>query len=253
MTITQLFENHHGYIYSYAMKLTGNISDAEDLTQEVFLTALEKLDQVKNHDAIKAWLRSICLNHFLMQRRKKSTSSEISYDALPHKEVIISDLLSQATYHTMVDEIIVSEFIQKVHTVCFLTLVHRMGPTQRIVFSLIDMFHFSIKSVSELMDLSVPAVKSHLNRARLKIDEELLSKCGLLDVNNPCTCKAWQAFVLEREERRASFYEHTISQMSEEERNQSIEKIRKLFADLSDFQPSDTWRQSLTKKLEKLI
>ncbi|WP_242939785.1 RNA polymerase sigma factor [Roseburia sp. 499] len=56
MDITTIFKNYHTYIYNYALKLTCHPQDAQDITQETFVKAWEKLDELKDENAVAKWL-----------------------------------------------------------------------------------------------------------------------------------------------------------------------------------------------------
>lgn len=256
MDISKIFEEHYRYIYSYAVKLTGNLADAEDLTQDVFLIAVKKIGQLENQDSVKYWLRSICLNSYLMKRRKSANYKEVLFNEIQNKDINATDLLRQVVQPEVDDELIVAETIQHIKTVCFLTLVHRMSEKQRIVFALIDMFGLSVSNVSELLDMSISAVKSQLNRARNKLNDELLSKCGLLNVKNPCNCKAWETFVVNREERKSALFnvnENKKITSSDVERKQVVKEIRRMFSEMSGFEPSKEWYERVISEFKKIV
>jgi RNA polymerase sigma factor (sigma-70 family) len=84
--ITQLVLDHHREIYAYAYRLCGSVADAEDLTQMVFLTAHEKLEQLRDLGKARGWLYAILRSHFLKQCRKKrpvpAATIEMNFDEL---------------------------------------------------------------------------------------------------------------------------------------------------------------------------
>lgn len=67
--VAALVEAHYALLYRYAYRLAGSAADAEDLTQQAFLTAQEKLDQLRAADNAKAWLFAIVRNAYLKTRR----------------------------------------------------------------------------------------------------------------------------------------------------------------------------------------
>lgn len=67
--IIELVEQYSELLYRYAFRLTGNSADAEDLTQQTFLTAQQKLHQLRASMAVKHWLLSVMQNSFLTSRR----------------------------------------------------------------------------------------------------------------------------------------------------------------------------------------
>jgi RNA polymerase sigma-70 factor (ECF subfamily) len=68
--ITQLVLDHHESLYRYAYRLTGSVPDAEDLTQQTFLVAHEKLGQVRQADSVRGWLFTVLRNGYLKNCRR---------------------------------------------------------------------------------------------------------------------------------------------------------------------------------------
>ena len=62
--------DHHEILYRYAYRLTGSVADAEDLTQQTFLVAHEKLGQVRQADSVQGWLFTVLRNGYLKNRRR---------------------------------------------------------------------------------------------------------------------------------------------------------------------------------------
>jgi RNA polymerase sigma-70 factor (ECF subfamily) len=70
MDIAQLVQDHHEGVYRYAFRLTGSAADAEDLSQQVFLTAQQKLGQLRKAESARSWLFAILRNCFLKGQHK---------------------------------------------------------------------------------------------------------------------------------------------------------------------------------------
>src|ERR1017187_2882277 len=87
LDITQLVAEHHQAVYRYAFRLTGSICDAEDLTQQVFLVAQQKLGQLRTVELARNWLFTMLRNLFLKSHRRKRmlSSDELAFglDNLP--------------------------------------------------------------------------------------------------------------------------------------------------------------------------
>ena len=86
VTIEQLIQQHYEVLYRYAFRLTGRHSDAEDLTQQCFLTAHRKLNQLREVGAARGWLFQILRTAFLKLVRKKRPHNEIDTE-LPMQEL----------------------------------------------------------------------------------------------------------------------------------------------------------------------
>ncbi len=71
LDVAQLVADHHEVLFRYAYRLTGSIPDAEDLTQQVFLVAQQKSDQVRNLDCVRSWLFTVLRNCYLKSHRQR--------------------------------------------------------------------------------------------------------------------------------------------------------------------------------------
>ncbi|GAB6165726.1 hypothetical protein JCM19992_17260 [Thermostilla marina] len=69
-SVEQLVRDHAADVYRYAYHLTGNVGDAEDLTQETFARALEKRDQLREPSGARGWLLAIARSLFLKSKRR---------------------------------------------------------------------------------------------------------------------------------------------------------------------------------------
>lgn len=68
-TLTQLVEEHASLLYRYAYRLCGQAADADDLTQQTFLVAQERQEQLRSADKARGWLCTILRNLYLKSRR----------------------------------------------------------------------------------------------------------------------------------------------------------------------------------------
>lgn len=67
--LAELVAQHYALLYRYAYRLTGSEADAGDLTQQAFLTAQVKWDQLRDENCVRSWLFTIVRNDYLKQRR----------------------------------------------------------------------------------------------------------------------------------------------------------------------------------------
>ncbi|MBM3998404.1 MAG: sigma-70 family RNA polymerase sigma factor [Planctomycetes bacterium] len=68
--IERLIREHHGELYRYAFRLSGSQADAEDITQQVFLSVCGKLDQLRDEGKVRGWMFAIARTCFLKSRRR---------------------------------------------------------------------------------------------------------------------------------------------------------------------------------------
>src|SRR5262245_578763 len=72
--VATLVAEHHAELFRYAYRLTGSVHDAEDLTQQTFLTAQAKLDQLRDAACARSWLYAIVRNTYLKSRRQTNSN-----------------------------------------------------------------------------------------------------------------------------------------------------------------------------------
>lgn len=249
MDIETLVNTYGTYIYNYSLKLSCHPSAAEDLTQETFITAWQKIDTLEDPNTIKAWLRKICFNKFLMKERKNKNSSELLYDDI--SELKKEGHLFQFSPPEPEDEVIVEEAIRDLQNGYFLAMVRRLTLHQRITFSLIDMFGLSLDEVSQLIGVSKSATKGLLYRAHMNLDSFFHNHCNLLDINNPCSCKAWIEFSKTRSDLQESSNKHKLIEKLDYKKsnytyNISVrDKINFLYKNMPDKKPSKEWYEEV--------
>ena len=167
---TTLVKQYDRYIYRLALNITGNQQDAEDVLQETLLKAYTRLDQFHGDSRFYTWLVRIGVNEALMRLRKRSSDKNtVSLDEpveVEGKNPVLREIEDWADnpekrYAKLELGKILNETVQ------------RLEPQFRTVFVLRDVENFSTEETAKMMDLSVPAVKSRLLRARLQARELL--------------------------------------------------------------------------------
>src|SRR5689334_22093325 len=81
--LADLVEQHYALLYRYAYRLTGSEADAEDLTQQTFLAAQARWEQLRDETKAKSWLFTICRNAFLKELRAPALQCTDFLDELP--------------------------------------------------------------------------------------------------------------------------------------------------------------------------
>lgn len=162
-------------IYTLSFNLTRNVMDAEDVTQEVLLTLFKKIHTFQGRSAFSSWVYRITLNATYMKLRSRKKDKSISIEELlpsfngsGFQQEKIQDW-SENTESLLFDNE-VRETIQKA--------VNLLPDKEKIVFLLRDVEYLSTESVSEILNLSIPAVKSRLHRARLFLRKKLACYFG---------------------------------------------------------------------------
>lgn len=245
MEIEQLIREHGTSVYHYALKLSCHPKDAEDLLQETFLQAWRHLGELRDEKAVKQWLNSICYHQFLMKIRKTGRYQEElveEFEQLEQEGAVLREVFPGPE-----DEILVEEEVKELQNGCFLAMVRKLTLNQRIMFSLVDMYGMSIQDAALLLDTSVSAAKGLLYRARMNIDSFFSGHCNLLNVQNPCSCKAWNEFAKNRDKLQTRTKE-LLETLDYREKNyrfnpEVCRKIQYLYANMPEKKPDDGWYQ----------
>ena len=144
--------------------MTANTTEAEDLTQEVFMQLFRKLHTFRGESAFSTWLHRLSVNAVLMRLRKKGlavVSLEETTDTeegeTPKKEFGGPDNLLAGS----IDRVNLERAIS------------RLPPGYKAVFILHDIEGYEHNEIAELMGCSVGNSKSQLHKARMKLREYL--------------------------------------------------------------------------------
>ena len=164
----QLVKQYDRQIYRTALHITQNREDAEDITQDVFFKAFQKLEQFQGNSKFSTWLVRIAVNESLMRLRKRKTSKTVSMDQEVETEEgsIPRDFAEwRPNPEQNYSQSELAEILRKT--------ISGLPPGFRTVFTLRDIENLSTEETAEALGLSVPAVKSRLLRARLQLRERL--------------------------------------------------------------------------------
>lgn len=158
----ELYEETGRSVYFNCLKLLGNAQQAEDITQDTFMKALEKLDSLKEPENFSAWVNRIAINNCKMYFRKNPRTaeeeSEKIIDDTPDSELIPDDYADSEEKRRIIMNIIDTALTDE--------------QRQTIILYYFDMM--SVAEIAEIMECSVGTVTSRLSAARKKIREAVL-------------------------------------------------------------------------------
>jgi RNA polymerase sigma-70 factor, ECF subfamily len=151
----QLFDEHYLPLYRFAYRLTGTVSDAEDVVQECFLELLRPgCSYDPRRTPLRTYLFGAVRNQCVKRRRKNTQSvdngSEPRAHGSPESQVLRTEL---------------EELVARA--------VMELPDTQREVLILAHYEQMPLAEIARILDLDVGAVKSRLQRARAQLKETL--------------------------------------------------------------------------------
>ena len=154
--VQRLVAEHQRAVYSYAFRLTASAADAEDLTQQVFLIAQEKLHQLRQVASARKWLFTILRNQFLRvwqrQRPILATSLGLDLELVPAPE----------------------EKVRRVDPTGLQQAIDALGAEHRVVLAMFYFEECSYREIAEQLGLPIGTVMSRLARAKRTLRSALL-------------------------------------------------------------------------------
>jgi RNA polymerase sigma-70 factor (ECF subfamily) len=170
--VEMLFDRFHGKIFSLAMSILKNESDAEEATQDVFMTVVQKAHTFKGNSALYSWIYRICVNTCLMRLRGKRRGETVSI------EDFMPVFTENGMHASMIDDWskeVERKALDKELGQVIRHFTENLSEKYRVVFVLSDVEGLSNEETAQILGLTVPAVKSRLHRARLYLREQLTS------------------------------------------------------------------------------
>jgi RNA polymerase sigma-70 factor, ECF subfamily len=170
LTPELVFREYAPRIYNLARRMLGNDADAEDVTQDVLLQVVRKLDTFRGEAQISTWLHRVTVNAALAYRQKRATRQQRESPE-PTDELLETAAPETAVkrWNVSPDEPVLAaeqhEVIEKA--------IEQLPEPFRDVYLLADVEGLPNAEIGEMLGLSVAAVKSRLHRARMRMRDLL--------------------------------------------------------------------------------
>jgi RNA polymerase sigma-70 factor (ECF subfamily) len=171
-----LFRQHFAKVSRQAMHLLGNATEAEEVTQEVFLAVYEKAHTFRGDAAFATWLYRLTANAALSRLRRRTRSKEVAIeDYLPQFRPEGHHLVRPVVdWSANLEERLADAQLQQL----LREAIELLRPLDKAVLVLSDFEDLSNKEIGEALGLTVLAVKARLHRARLFLRGQLAVTLG---------------------------------------------------------------------------
>lgn len=158
-----IYTNYYNRVYYTALKITKEPCSAEDVLQETFIKAFDKLNEVKDASKLGSWLSTIASRKaidFLRKEKKFVLLTIEDYPFLQSSEATIGSQVEKEC-----EQIILEEEVKK--------RISTLSPKLRAVFRLYYDHQLRESEIASKLHLSQPTVKSRLYRARLAMKDRM--------------------------------------------------------------------------------
>jgi RNA polymerase sigma-70 factor (ECF subfamily) len=149
-----LYRLHVDKVYGLCLRMTGNVAEAEDCTQEAFIQAWNKLDKFRGDSAFGTWLHRIAVNAVLGRMRKSKRERD-------RIQLATEEVLSPASINDDGELRDLSD------------AVDRLPEGARHVFVLYGVYGYSHKEAGDMLGIAVGTSKAQLHRARRLLAQQL--------------------------------------------------------------------------------
>ena len=152
----ELYQRHNRRVYSLCLRMTANVTDAEDLAQEVFIQLFRKVGSFRGESAFTTWLHRLTVNQVLMHFRKRGVRMEQTTEDGETAVGVVKGTENQRAM-PIVDRIALDRAIAQ------------LPPGYRMVFTLHDIEGHEHEEIARMLGRSVGTSKSQLHKARMKL------------------------------------------------------------------------------------
>jgi RNA polymerase sigma-70 factor (ECF subfamily) len=161
----EIYNRHHRRVYAVCLRMLQNASEAEDLTQDVFIQLYRKIGSFRGDSAFTTWLHRMTVNQVLMHFRKRSVKYERTTEEGDTPDQMVAGTTNPERMR-IVDKIALDNAIEQ------------LPKGYKNVFVLHDVEGFEHEEVAKILGCSVGTSKSQLHKARLKLQKLLKKKAN---------------------------------------------------------------------------
>jgi RNA polymerase sigma-70 factor, ECF subfamily len=162
----RLVDRYQQRLFAAVSSMVRNRQDAEDVAQDVFVTAFRKLDQFEGRSSFFTWLRRIAYHHCIDHHRRIHSRKNDS-------ESLDSDRWGAGREEEPLSQVVAHETIHAVRSA-----IDRLADDQRAIVIMRDMDGLDYAEIAAILEIPIGTVRSRLHRARLEL-RQILESLGL--------------------------------------------------------------------------
>lgn len=183
-------------VFNLAFRLTGNRQDAEDVTQETFLTVYNKLSDFRGESQLYTWIYRIAVNNSLQLKRSLNRAY---IESLDEKIEQFGDDIPDEVRHWKENpeqNYLYAELVNEVQQMCYHFMTFILTDEQRAVYILWTVMGFSLDDIGGILELDKSVVKARLQRAKSQLKNYFRGRCQWTGGSGTCSCDSRVGFAL---------------------------------------------------------
>lgn len=147
----ELYDAYSAAMYNICLRMTSNVSDAEDTLQEAFIQVHKNIHKLERDNSVSAWIKRIVVNHCLNTLRKK----KVYFEDVDEVEVMTEDGIDEAQFTWTVAAV--------------KSAIHGLPQGYRTVLNLYLFEEYSHREIAEMLGITESTVKTQYMRAKEKV------------------------------------------------------------------------------------
>ena len=188
MTIEQFsqeFEQSRRHLKSYILRITASVADTEDIVQDTYLKAVEKLETFKGDSSLKTWLFSIASNLAKDNLRARKRWVENVTDVCKEAALTDRQFFQEAMHIRMTS--LQGDFEIKEHIAfCFTCISKSLPLEQQLCLLLKEIYDFKVVEITQIVGTTEAMVKYYLHTGRSRMVQVFGGRCALINKEGIC-------------------------------------------------------------------
>lgn len=169
----KLFDRHAGLVLGYCTRILGDRSLAEDVSQDVWMKVIQNAKNYEARNQLRPWLLTLSRNTCLNVLRSRKSFIQIDDE----NSTAIENEARKAANQAQDEGTAIQSLLERDETKKFKNHLDALPAAQRTALSLLLVEELSYEEIAKAMDLTLPAVKTHIHRGRKSL-EALLQPRG---------------------------------------------------------------------------
>jgi len=179
------FEQIRGQLKSFVLRITACVADAEDIVQDTYLKAAEKIEGFRGDSSLKTWLFTIASNLAKDNLRAKKRWTEDVTDICKTAAMSNQQFFQEAMQIRSISP--QGDFEIKEHIAfCFTCIAKSLPLEQQICLLLKEVYDFKVSEIVQIIDHTEAMVKYYLHTGRTKMINVFEGRCALINKEGTC-------------------------------------------------------------------
>ncbi|MEP7264569.1 MAG: RNA polymerase sigma factor [Bacteroidota bacterium] len=179
------FTSVSGSLKSYILRITASKADAEDIVQDTYIKALEKLSEFREESTLKTWLFTIASNlakdNLRAKKRWPENITDIAKAAASHDKHFFEEAMHIRTTSPQ------GHFEMKEHIAfCFTCISKSLPLEQQLCIFLKEVYEFKVAEITTILNATEAMVKYYLHTGRTKMINLFDGRCALINKKGVC-------------------------------------------------------------------